>query len=133
MGARRIWGILKTCTFGAVASTISSLCPAIAGEIQIGRKYRDNDSSQVTHRWIVIHGEETSLVKLQNMWENVLIRPLGNWRNAISPRGPRLFLHHLLWQLLKKVISSSHTIVNEQDLSAANITGNTLPPLPSHD
>ena len=70
-GVRKVWGTMKTCSSGAMATTIARLCPAVAGKIRLRRKYKSNEAGRVIRWWFVIRGEEEVLVELENMWDPV--------------------------------------------------------------
>lgn len=77
-GARKIWGTMKSCTVQTVSTTIATLCPNVAGKLQLRRKFKTNDSGHTKRWWFLIREEEDVLVELQQIWDRVSTQT--SWR-----------------------------------------------------
>ena len=47
MGIQKVWGSLRSCTAKTMATTTAKLCPTMADEIQLRRKYKCSQDGQV--------------------------------------------------------------------------------------
>lgn len=72
IGARRIWGTMKTTTSAAVINSLKRLTN-FSDEIKVTRKYktaRDN-RTVVAKWWFILRGAEERLQLLESGWESV--------------------------------------------------------------
>lgn len=76
VGARKIWGTLKTTTSAAVKNALSSLTKVSCSDLQIKRKYKSShrNPDTVAKWWFVIRGEENKLQELEGEWRAIAIQ-----------------------------------------------------------
>ena len=76
VGARKIWGTLKTTTSAAVKNALSSLTKVSCSDLQIKRKYKSScrNPDTVAKWWFVIRGEENKLQELEGEWRATAIQ-----------------------------------------------------------
>lgn len=76
VGARKIWGTLRTTTCTAVRNTLNSLTEVSSNDLQIKRKYKTsrNNPVKVTKWWFVIRGEESMLQELEREWSVIAVQ-----------------------------------------------------------
>ena len=72
VGARRIWGTLKSSSAKTVKSVILRVCK-IGGELRIKRKDRENPITG-RQRWWYVHGSESTLMELEAKWDQVKVQ-----------------------------------------------------------
>ena len=78
VGARKIWGTLRTTTSNAVSSTLSKLTSK-GNQVQVKRKYKSIQSTNKTARWwFVLRGSEDMLQEIENEWDHVSAQT--NWK-----------------------------------------------------
>ena len=78
MGARKIWGTLRTTTSNAVSSTLSKLTSK-GNQVQVKRKYKSIQNTNKTARWwFVLRGSEDMLQEIENEWDHVSAQT--NWK-----------------------------------------------------
>ena len=77
LGARRIWGTLKSTTTRAVEKVITTLTKVSGSDLKIKRKYKTatESSTRVVRWWFVIRAEEYVLEQLQKEWNLVALQP----------------------------------------------------------
>ena len=73
VGARRIWGTLKSSSAKTVKSVILRVCK-IGGELRIKRKDRENPITGRQRWWYVVHGSESTLMELEAKWDQVKVQ-----------------------------------------------------------
>ena len=81
-GARRIWGTLKTCSPGAVSSTLSKLVPTV-GALKVKRKTKRLERKTVW--WFVVHGSESDLNVLEQSWVKIQSQTLWTLQACYMP------------------------------------------------
>ena len=91
VGARQIWGMLKTCSPGAVSTTISKLVPT-TGTLRVKRKTKRLANKTVW--WFVVHGSENDLTLLEQSWGKIQsqTRHFGHYKSVICQQPPNLCL-----------------------------------------
>ena len=79
LGARKVWGTLRSTTVSAVANAICSVTNIPTTDISIKRKFksRPNDN-RVKRWWFVLRGEESTLQKLEGCWNQLQLQT--NWK-----------------------------------------------------
>ena len=76
VGARKIWGTLKTITSAAVKNALSSLTKVSSSDLQMKRKYKSSRRNPDTvAKWLfVIRGEENKLQELEGEWRAIAMQ-----------------------------------------------------------
>ena len=78
VGARKIWGTLRTTTSNAVSSTLSKLTSK-GNQVQVKRKFKSIQNTNKTVRWwFVIRGSEDMLQDIDSEWDHVSAQT--NWK-----------------------------------------------------
>ena len=78
VGARKIWGTLRTTTSNAVSSTLSKLTSK-GNQVQVKRKFKSIQNTNKTVRWwFVIRGSEDMLQEIESEWDHVSAQT--NWK-----------------------------------------------------
>ena len=78
VGARKIWGTLKTTTSNAVSSTISKLTSK-GNQVQVKRKYKSiQNTNKTVCWWFVLRGGEDMLQEIESEWDHVSAQT-GSW------------------------------------------------------
>ena len=72
VGARRIWGTMKTTTVATVTSALSRLT-SVGGRLQIRRKFKTTTGNR-SRWWFVVRGSEEDLCNLENEWDRINIQ-----------------------------------------------------------
>jgi len=72
VGARRIWGTLKTTTVATVTSALSRLT-SVGDKLQIRRKFKTTTGNRIRW-WFVVRGSEEDLCNLENEWDRINIQ-----------------------------------------------------------
>ena len=71
IGARKIWGTIKTATSFAVSTMLKRLT-SIGSKLTVKRKLQATlEGGHKERWWFIIHGEEADLTCLQSQWEVV--------------------------------------------------------------
>ena len=73
VGARRIWGTLKSSSTKIVKSVILRVSK-IEGELRIKRKDKENPTTGRPKWWYVVHGSESTLMELEAKWDQVKVQ-----------------------------------------------------------
>ena len=73
VGARRIWGTLKSSSTKTVKSVILQVSK-IEGELRIKRKDKENRTTGRPKWWYVVHGSESTLMELEAKWDQVKVQ-----------------------------------------------------------
>lgn len=89
IGARKIWGTIKTATSFAVSTTLKRLT-TIGSKLIVKRKFQAASESGHKERWwFIIRGEEADLTCLQSQWEAVANQTAGKLESvAYTPSPP---------------------------------------------
>ena len=69
VGARRIWGTMKTTTVATVTSALSRLT-SVGGKLQIRCTFKTTTSNH-SRWWFVVRGSEEDLCNLDNEWDRI--------------------------------------------------------------
>ena len=72
VGARRIWGTLRTTTVATVTSALSRLT-SVGDKLQIRRKFKTTTGNRIRW-WFVVRGSEEDLCNLENEWDRIKIQ-----------------------------------------------------------
>ena len=112
VGARKIWGTLKTTTSAAVKNALSSLIKVSCSDLQIKRKYKSSrrNPNTVAKWWFVIRGEENKLQELEGEWRAIAIQTV--WK-----LGPVYYYEETLSQMQIMIVNQQLSIVVSQHLS----------------
>ena len=86
VGARRIWGTLKTCSPGAVSTTISKLVPT-TGALRVKRKTKRLANKSVW--WFVVHCSESDLTLLEKSWGKIQSQTLWTLQECFMPAASK--------------------------------------------
>ena len=69
LGARKIWGTIKTCSPGAVSATISKL---VSSNLTLRVRHKTKTLANNKSVWrFVVHGSENDFAILDRDWSNV--------------------------------------------------------------
>ena len=83
LGARRIWGTMKSCTVTAVKNAIQRLCPDLPNSLRVRRKLKTN--GEKIRWWYIVHGPEQVLSILEQQWEAVKLQTSWNLEPCFAP------------------------------------------------
>ena len=72
VGARTIWGTLRTTTVATVTSALSRLT-SVGDKLQIRRKFKTTTGNRIRW-WFVVRGSEEDLCNLENEWDRIKIQ-----------------------------------------------------------
>ena len=81
--ARKIWGILKSCTVASVKSAISRICKN--STVKVKRKVKTVSGVQ-TRWWFILHDSEEALVSLESNWEQLALQTSWRLVNCYMPQ-----------------------------------------------
>ena len=73
LGARRIWGTLKSATASTVSSTLKKLSTS-GNKLTVRRKFKTNEISGRIHWWFILKGSESDLEELERDWDHVQLQ-----------------------------------------------------------
>ena len=85
-GARKIWGMLKSCTTASVKFAIFRICKNTT--VKVKRKYKtDSRTTGVQSRWwFVLHDSEEALTSLESTWEQLALQTSWKLANCYMPQ-----------------------------------------------
>ena len=79
IGARKIWGTLRSTTVTAVTRALETVTDLPIDQLSVKRKYKNMINSKKSVRWwFVIRGDESNLQKLEECWQLVSLQT--NWK-----------------------------------------------------
>lgn len=72
LGARKVWGTLRSTTVSAVSNAIRSVTNIPTADISVKRKFKSRpDDNRIKRWWFVIRGEESTLQNLEGCWNQL--------------------------------------------------------------
>ena len=71
-GIRKVWRTMRSTTTGSLTTTIAKfILPTLAGKVQVRRKFKSDLNGRVNRWWLLIRGDEESLLELAGNWNTV--------------------------------------------------------------
>jgi hypothetical protein len=119
IGARRIWGTLKTCSPGAVSATISKLIPTRVA-LKIKRKTKRLGNKTVW--WFVVHGSEKDLTMVEQAWDKVQSQTLWTIQDCYMPADSQNVSENLTNHTPSQNAPDTVTVVMESPVTGSDDT-----------
>ncbi len=73
-GERKVWGTLRATTVPAVTNSIRLATSITTKDLSIKRKFKTGNHNRIIRWWFVVRGEEATLQKLEEAWQQVSIQ-----------------------------------------------------------